>query len=287
MKSMTGYGEATVVGSAVRITVQLRTLNHRNLDMQLRVPRLYLSIEEEIRNKLRQRISRGRVELFLGRSPLKGQGRRLEVDEELLNQYLLALRGIKSKRGLEGEVDLSLLSKFPDLFYFREQDVLGESERSLVLKAVELSLRELDRAREREGRITKRDIHDQVRGLRKIAGVLRREAKKILVRLKESLPSRETVESWENQKGRSDIVNSALKGDINEEVVRFGSHVEGLLELLRGREPVGKKMEFLLQEVQRELSTISAKAPHLSVVRLVLAGKERVEKMREQAQNIE
>ncbi|MFQ5902610.1 MAG: YicC/YloC family endoribonuclease, partial [Candidatus Binatia bacterium] len=110
MKSMTGYGEAAAQGKWTKITVQLRTLNHRHLDIQLRVPREYLSIEEEIRKRIRQRISRGRVDLFITRFPLKGRGRKLELDESLLSQYLQSLRRAKRKFGLRGDVDLSIFS---------------------------------------------------------------------------------------------------------------------------------------------------------------------------------
>ncbi|MCZ6451335.1 MAG: hypothetical protein O6918_10825, partial [Deltaproteobacteria bacterium] len=95
MNSMTGYGEAEAQGKLAKVTVQLRTLNHRHLDIQLRVPRVYLSVEEEMRRKVRQRISRGRIEIFVTRFVLRGQGRRLELDEGLLEQYIKSLRRAK------------------------------------------------------------------------------------------------------------------------------------------------------------------------------------------------
>ncbi len=284
---MTGYGEAAAQGKIAKVTVQMRTVNHRHLDIQLRVPRSYLSIEEAIRQKIRQKLSRGRVELFITRSPIKGKGRRLELDDVLLGQYLSTLRQAKNKFGLKGEMDLVLLSRLPDLFEFREDDGHWENERRLVLRTVESALVSLDHSRGREGNHLRLDIQGQVRQLQKVCVGLRQEAKKIHKSLMESLGSKEPGKIPEGQRPGKDYENSLPKGDIHEEVVRLKSHMEGLSRLVRQRGSVGKKLDFLLQEAQRELSTIGAKASHLSTVGLVLSGKEKVEKIREQAQNVE
>lgn len=287
MKSMTGYGEAESHGRWAKIAVQLRSLNHRHLDIQLRVPREYLSAEEEIRKTIRQRISRGRVELFITRSPLKGQSRKLELDEGLLSQYLSSLRRAQKKFGLKGEVDISLCSRLPELFQLRDAEVSEEDEREIVLKTLDLALKKLERSREREGRHLKMDVQSQTQHLRKASVGLSKEAEKISLRLKDSLSLGEGGISLENQREASEIAGVNFKGDIHEEVVRLKTHIEALARLIKEREPVGKKMDFLLQEIQRELNTIGSKVPHLSVVQWVLAGKEKVEKIREQAQNIE
>ena len=287
MKSMTGYGEAAAQGRHSKITVQLRTLNHRHLDVQLRIPREYLSVEEELRKMIRQRISRGRVDLFVTRSPLKSPGRRLELDEGLLKQYLCSLKSARKKFGLKGEINLSIFSSFPDLFQLREVEIKEEGERSLLLKTLGLALKNLGRSRDREGRHLKSDIQLQIRHLRRICAALMREEKTVRLRLKDYLPLKEGGNSSQVQKEASEIGNWSFKGDIHEEVVRLKSHGGELARLVLEREPVGKKIEFLLQEIQRELNTISSKMPHLSVVQLVLEGKGRVEKIREQVQNIE
>ena len=287
MRSMTGYGEATAHGKLAKITVQLRTLNHRHLDLQFRLPREYLALEEEIRRKIRQRISRGRVELFVTRSPLKGLGRRLALDEELGGQYLQAIRRAQKKFALRWEMDLSLFSRLPELFQLREEEVKGEEEKELVLGALDSALGNLERSRRREGLELASDIRSQVRHLQKISTSLAREAERISRRLKESLSAGGEGDAPETQAEAAGMSNMSFKGDVNEEVVRLKSHVTTLARLLGAQEPIGKKIDFLLQEIQRELNTISSKAPHLSVVQLVLAGKERAEKVREQTQNIE
>ncbi len=287
MKSMTGYGEATAQGKIAKVTVQVRTVNHRHLDIQLRVPRSYLAVEEAIRQKIRNRLSRGRVEIFITRSPLKGKGRRLELDDVLLGQYLATLKKVKKRFDLKGEMDLALLSRLPDLFEFKENDETWENERALVLKTVESAVGNLERSRGREGNHLRHDIQHQVQQLQKVWSALSREAKNIHKALIQSLGPRETGDLIEGHRPGKEYENSLPKGDIHEEVVRLKSHVEGLSKLTREPGSVGKKMDFLLQEAQRELSTIGAKASQLSTVGLMLSGKEKVEKIREQVQNVE
>lgn len=288
MKSMTGYGEASSQIRGTRVTVQVRSLNHRHLDLQLRAPREYLSFEEEIRKVIRQKISRGRLDVFINRSQAKGQSRRLELDEALLGQYLAAVRQAKGKYQLSGDFSVSLLSTIPDLFQVREVEFNAAAERQGVFKILDAALTRLERAREREGRQLKSDMQSQIRHLKRISILLESRASEIGTRLQKSVVTPKDREGApRTDRDVADAANWILKGDINEEVVRLKSHVEALARVLGEKEPVGKKVDFLLQEVQRELNTISSKVPHLSVVQLVLEGKERVEKIREQTQNIE
>ena len=287
MKSMTGYGEGAAQGRWVKVLVQVRTLNHRHLDVQLRVPREYLSFEEDLRKVIRQKISRGRIEVFVTRSFLKGQTRALELDEELMAQYVKALQHAQRKFALQGEVNLSLFSSLPELFRVRDAEVSEGDERSLVLRSLAAALKNLERSRRREGHQLKLDVQSQVRFLKEVVSDLVGEAREMALKREDARPSREEVMAPESVGPPADARSATFKGDIHEEVVRLKSHVAALAGLIAAREPIGKKLDFLLQEIQRELNTVSSKAPELAVVRLVLAGKETVEKIREQAQNVE
>jgi uncharacterized protein (TIGR00255 family) len=288
MKSMTGYGEASRMARGAKISVQARSLNHRHLDLQLRVPREYLSFEEEIRKMIREKISRGRIELFINRYPEKGRARKLEMDEELLRQYLASMRQAKRKFKLAGDPELSLLSTLPDLFHVREVEADAAGERQGLFGALAEALRKLEASREREGRQLKADMQAQARHLTRIAVTLAARAEETLNRIQRPLvPARNDENFARPDDSGTDSLGVILKGDINEEVVRLKSHVSALAAVLHEKEPVGKKIDFMLQEVQRELNTISSKAPQLPVVQQVLEGKERVEKIREQTQNIE
>ncbi|HEY7216932.1 MAG TPA: YicC/YloC family endoribonuclease [Candidatus Binatia bacterium] len=283
MKSMTGYGEASLNIRGTKITVQIRSLNHRHLDLQLRVPREYLSFEEEIRKSIREKISRGRIDLFVNRYAPKLQTRKLEMDGALVGQYVAGMKQLKKKYHLAGEVGVALLANLPELFHVREVEVDHHGERETLLRTLQAALRKLERAREREGAQLRADMDGQIAHIKRIAAALGELSVENGLRAQRTPGSEGQVIS----KDPAELATTILKGDINEEIVRLKTHVAALAKVTRECEPVGKKIDFMLQEVNRELNTISSKVPNLSVIQLVLQGKERVEKIREQTQNIE
>lgn len=286
MKSMTGYGEASQNIHGARITVQIRSVNHRHLDLQVRTPREYMSFEEEIRKLLREKISRGRIDLFVNRYVAKGQSRKLEMDEALIGQFLSGVAQLKKKYKLGGEVDVALVSNIPDVFHVREVEIDSKGERQAVLKALNGALKKLEQSREREGIHLRTDMEAQIGHLREIATAL--EARSLETGARQSKGGWPDGQNGERPERNTPEVSTAIaKGDINEELVRLKTHVAALAKVVREREPVGKKVDFMLQEVNRELNTITSKVPYLPVTQLILQGKERVEKIREQTQNIE
>ena len=286
MKSMTGYGEGSQNVKGAKLTVQIRSVNHRHLDLQVRAPREFLSFEEEIRKLVRSKISRGRIDLFVNRYAAKGQSRKLEMEEALVGQYIAGVTQLKKKFKLSGEIDVSLLATIPDLFHLREVEIDGVSERRAVLKALHIALKKLEQSREREGGQLRADMESQIGHLREITNNLEARSVENGLRLQNGATA-EGHGGEGTEKQAPDVSNPAFKGDINEELVRLKAHVAALARIVREREPVGKKIDFMLQEVNRELNTISSKVAYLPVTQLVLQGKERVEKIREQTQNIE
>ncbi|HZD40068.1 MAG TPA: YicC/YloC family endoribonuclease [Terriglobales bacterium] len=287
MRSMTGYGEGAKTWRGARIAVQVRSLNHRHLDLQLRGPREYLAFEEDIRKTLRGKIGRGRIELFINRSSTSGGGKRLDLDDELMGQYLRAIERAKKKFHLTGEVEIVWIAKFPDLFRIRDSEVDVKKERDALFQALSSALQQLERSRVREGRQLMRDMVSQVGHLKRISRKLKNQAAEHRPRLQKTALASNGENLAQGSEDSSGASNWVLKGDVNEEVVRLQSHITALGGVMRESQPVGKKIDFILQEVQRELNTISSKLPHFPVVQLVLQGKERVEKIREQTQNIE
>lgn len=286
MKSMTGYGEAGQNIHGAKVTVQIRSLNHRHLDLQLRVPREYLAFEEEIRKSVREKISRGRIDLFINRYGAKAHARKLEMDDALVEQYVAGLKQLKKKYRLAGEVGVSMLTNLPELFHIREVEINHASERQAVLKALGAALKKLERSREREGAQLKADMESQIGHIKQIAEELEGHAAEGSMRLSKEATA-DVPNGARTEKDAAETATTIGKNDINEEIVRLKAHVAALSKVTREREPVGKKIDFMLQEVNRELNTISSKVPHLPVIQLVLQGKERVEKIREQTQNIE
>jgi uncharacterized protein (TIGR00255 family) len=285
MKSMTGYGEASQNVSGAKVTVQIRSLNHRHLDLQLRVPREYLSFEEMIRKAVREKIARGRIDLFINRYGTKPQGKKLEINDGLVGQYIASLKQLKRKYRLAGELGLSSLTQVPELFHIREVEADHVGERDAVLKALGSALTKLERSREREGRQLRVDMESQINHVKQVAHELESWAEAVVRAQKDS--TGQAQNGAIRERDPNETASPVGKGDINEEIVRLKAHVAELAKVTREREPVGKKIDFMLQEVNRELNTISSKVPNLPVIQLVLRGKERVEKIREQTQNIE
>lgn len=288
MKSMTGYGEAAHQGKHAKITVQVRSLNHRHLDLQLRAPREYLGFEEEIRKSVRAAVNRGRIDLFINRTSVSGRAREVELDEDLLGKYLKAIQRAKKNFRLAGEIGVAIFASVPDLLRVREVEANAGSEKEGLFAAVKSALRKLEQSRSREGRQLKSDMQSQLRHLKGIAADLEKHAGQFAPRLAKS--SAGCINGEVDAGIVTEISDGAgwmLKGDVNEEVVRLKTHVGALAAVIHEDEPIGKKIDFMLQEVQRELNTISSKIPLFPVVQLVLQGKERVEKIREQTQNVE
>jgi uncharacterized protein (TIGR00255 family) len=236
---------------------------------------------------LRERITRGRVDLFVNRFAVKGTERTLELDEPLLRQYLGSIKAAKKKFRLAGDLDVALLTSGPDLFRVREIEVDAKAEREAVFQALGSALRKLDQSRRREGSQLAADMQLQIDHLKKTSAEIEARAAEIGTRLAKSTGAAKEGNGAPRGDRNGEAQIWAFKGDINEEVVRLKTHVAALAGALRESDPVGKKIDFMLQEIQRELNTISSKMPQLEVVQLVLAGKERVEKIREQTQNIE
>lgn len=287
MKSMTGYGEASHQNKYAKITVQVKSLNHRHLDLQLRVPREYLGFEEEIRKSLRETVSRGRIELFINRTSAPGHAREVELDEDLLGKYLKAIQRAKNKFHLKGEFGVSIFSSLPDLLRVRDSEVNLRMEKQALFTAVRSALQKLEESRIREGRHLRMDMQSQLRHLKSTASELEKHAGHAPSPMKGSAAGTSDEAATRAGLEALEATSTVFKGDINEEVVRLKTHTAALGSILREAGAVGKKIDFILQEIQRELNTISAKVPVLAVVQLVLQGKERVEKIREQTQNVE
>jgi uncharacterized protein (TIGR00255 family) len=292
MRSMTGYGTAATAVPGGRVTVEVHSLNQRFLDVRIVAPREYAPWEGELRDLVRAAAARGRIELLVNRTVgANGQRFRVEVRSDLARAYVAALRRLKREMRLAGEVDVALLRGMPELVRTVEQAADPAREMPAVRRAVRRALAALDRERRREGGHLGRDMSARVGALARIARTLegrlpaavrdlQRRAAERVTRLAAGVPV-------DAQRLAQEAAILAERGDVTEELVRLGSHLEALRGLLRAREPTGKRIEFLLQEVHREVNTIGSKMLDPRVSGLVLDAKAEVEKLREQVQNVE
>jgi uncharacterized protein (TIGR00255 family) len=292
MRSMTGYGVGTATSAAVRVSVEIRGVNQRYLDVRLVAPREYAAWERQLRERVQAVAQRGRVEVTVVRTPFADRRPyRVAVRTELARAYVDAARALRKQLGLAGEVALADVLRLPDLFEVSEEPPEVKRELATVLQAVGRALDAFDRERRREGRNLARDMQRRTASLKRATAAIRRRLPEVLATLRRQVEERlvRLVGGAEVDAGRvaHEVALLAERSDVTEELVRLESHLGALASALAASGPVGKRVEFLLQEIQRELNTTGAKAGDTQVTDLVLAAKGEVEKLREQVQNVE
>ncbi|MFN2378421.1 MAG: YicC/YloC family endoribonuclease [Candidatus Binatia bacterium] len=290
MKSMTGYGSAAGHAGNCRLTVEVRSVNQRFLDLKLNVPREYGPFEPDLRRVVSAAIERGRVEIHVSRAlPPRSAG--IAVQMDVATAYVKGWKKLQKEFGLKGPLDLSLLASRSDIFVAAEPAADVAVEVAEVKKLLTKALAAHAKEREREGAHLRRDMQERLKRLGAALKSLHKVAALVAPRLKAKLEKRlaELLGSTTMDPARL-VQETALladRCDVNEELVRLGSHLSALADLVRSDEPVAKRIDFVLQEVNRELNTIGSKASDLEVTNLVVSGKADVEKLREQIQNVE
>lgn len=291
LSSMTGYGRGQASREGLFVQVEVRTLNHRFLDWVVRLPASCLALEERIKETIKKRLVRGRVEVHV---TVKSDGSRLQdvqVDRGLLQGYRTALQEAGRVLGLSGEPDWSVLVALPGLFQVVEREVDQPLLAALVEEALESALEQLVAMRRREGEALAADLRAILGRLERlnqeIEELARHQPQLIGQRLKERLAQWPDVRDVEPQRLALEVALLAEKADISEEVQRIKSHLAQCFQQLEAPEAVGRRLEFLAQEIHRELNTIASKAADGRISQRVVEGKTEVERLREQVQNVE
>jgi uncharacterized protein (TIGR00255 family) len=290
---MTGFGAGRAhlrsPGGSGRIAVEVKSVNQRFLDLRFVLPKEYLPFEGDLRKDVEAAVARGRVEVSVSRS-VRLPTPKLQVDLELARAYVAQWRRLQRQLGLPGQVDLSFLRGVGELFRTVEVPRAPQRELPALRRALAEALRRLDRERRREGRALERDIRRRVKRLEELAAAMEERAaanheatqQRVAARMRDLLRG-----GVDESRLAQEAAFQAERSDVSEELVRLRSHLQGIAELLGKAEPVGKRIEFLLQEVQREVNTVASKASDLRLIHLAVEAKGEVEKIREQVQNVE
>ncbi|MBN2800586.1 MAG: YicC family protein [Deltaproteobacteria bacterium] len=291
LRSMTGYGRGEAARGEVSVVVELRSVNNRFRDVQVRAPRSYLPLEPRIHNALKAPFSRGRIDAFVRRS-LGDDPSVVRADIELAREYLAAIQSIaRALPGVsQGEVPVGLLVGQPGVLNVSETEIDVITEWYVVETALGSAVSDLLSMREAEGRALYLDLQHHLGELRgvmmsvdaQIEGVNERLKEKIVGRVRKLLADR-----IEPHRLEQEAALLADKADVSEEVARLRSHAEQFSEALELDEPVGRRLDFLLQEMNREVNTIGSKAAEQPLTSLVVDMKAILERMREQAANVE
>ncbi len=288
---MTGYGSATVAFDGREITLELKSVNHRFLDINIRMPRVLMFAEDELRKAIGKYILRGHVEVNLTYRNTREDSKIINVDRVLVSQYAKAFNEIE-QMGFENNMRVSDVARMPDVLVITQCDDDNEAVLKLILEALEKACDSLNNTRRIEGEKIGEDLKNKLKNIRDISkeienisqGNLNDYATRLQKRLEEYLGDNKLDE----QRLHQEIAIYADKIAIDEELVRLDTHISNMLDyMINGTETVGRKLDFFIQELNREINTIGSKSVNADIAKLVVTAKGEVEKLREQIQNIE
>lgn len=290
IKSMTGFGLGRFENNGREYTVEIKAINHRYNDISIKMPRYLNSLEDKVRSYISQNISRGKLDVFISLVNMSNEGRNIKVDRELAEIYIREMKALINEYGIGDDITATSLMRMPDMVI-----IDNEAEEELYLKelmvALEMAVNNLKTAREQEGKRLADDIKARLEKVSKYVLEVEQRSSSLLEEYKAKLINRVNELNAndimdENRLGQ-EIVLFADKSSICEEVTRLKSHIKLLEDMLNVDGPIGKKLDFLLQEMNRETNTIGSKANCLDITNAVVEMKNEIENIREQIQNIE
>ncbi|MEG1779234.1 MAG: YicC/YloC family endoribonuclease [Oscillospiraceae bacterium] len=291
IRSMTGYGRCQQIIDGRDITVEIRSVNHRYFEFASRVPRSYGFLDEKLKSYLQGKISRGKVEVGVTIVNPQSTGAEVKLNHQLAESYLNALRKLGNEFNLQDDISLSVISRFNDIFTISKAAEDEEEIWNDVATATEEALQKFIDMREREGTRLKEDLLTRLTAIEQNVHEVEQRSpvtvenyrNRLISKLSEILASN----SIDEQRVLTECAIFAEKIAVAEETVRLESHIKQFREILSSAEPVGRKLDFLIQEFNREANTIGSKAQDTEIAKIVIEIKSDIEKMREQIQNIE
>jgi uncharacterized protein (TIGR00255 family) len=290
MRSMTGFGRGEGRAKAVQVVAEIKTVNHKYHDVSIKVPFSYQFLEPEIRDLILSSVSRGKVDFFMkDLSPVRPKT--VEVNENLLREYLRAARKAASHFKLKSDLSMENLLRMPDVLMVTEQERQETEQRQAVLEAVRQSLKALEKMRQAEGLRLGKDMLERAKEVSSVVQQIRQRQKAALaekVRAFKEKVAEFLPEPLQDQTRLATEEGLLLqRQDISEELTRLDSHLEALQQALKEKTSVGRKLDFLMQEMNRETNTIGSKSADSKMAQSVVRLKELLEQLREQIQNIE
>ena len=293
MKSMTGYGRGECTMYERKFTVEIKAVNHRYNDITVKLPRAIMGFEDEIKKAISKKVFRGKLDVFVNFESFSQEDVNISVNEPLAKSYTETLRKLKSDLQLEGDVTIEMVSKFPDVITV-DKNISNENTeneiRECLMKAVEDATDAFVAMREVEGETLKKNIIEKVAfvndALQKIEERAPFVSKDYRARLEAKLADLDEIQVDESRL-LTEVMLFADKACIDEEITRLHSHISQMYSIVEESVPVGRKLDFLVQEMNRETNTIGSKANNLEIVNGVIEIKTQLEDIREQVQNIE
>ena len=291
IKSMTGYGRNETLFDLYKITFEIKSVNNRFLDASVRLPRSFLFAEEPIKDAVQKHISRGKVDVFVSVDSSQAGDMAVKVNEPLLKGYMEALRHIAEEYQLPNDLSAVSVSRFPDVLVVEKKEMDAEAITAGICEIAERALCDFDAMRLREGEKLRDDVLNRLQVIDDLVSTVEREAPKTVADYRARLEQKmaEVLGTAGIDQNRI-LAEAAIFADhiaVDEETVRLRSHMAQLKTMISGQSPIGRKIDFLIQEFNREANTTGSKCQNSEIAHVVVDLKSEIEKIREQIQNIE
>ena len=291
LKSMTGYGRSEMTVSGRHIIFEIKSVNHKYFEFNSRISRGYLFLEDKLKAYLQGKLSRGKVDVFLQIETLEDADAQVQVNHSLAAGYYAALQELRERYSLPDEPTLALLTRYGDIFSVHRAPENEEEIWQAVQQAAEPAVESFLRMREAEGARLREDILSKAQRILELVGQVEQETPQTVKEYQERLEAKiqELLGDahFDEQRVLTEVAVFADKVAVDEETVRLRSHFQQLEKLIDSQEPVGRKIDFLVQEMNREANTIGSKSVNSRIAYLVVDIKSEIEKIREQVQNVE
>lgn len=292
VKSMTGYGRGESSDGGFGLIVELRALNHRYLDLVIRMPKELSSFEDTVRKQIKEELFRGRIEVYVTIHETVHTARSVIIDENLAKAYLEAFQALRESLSLDEEKwTASSLASLPDVLQINKNEIEPERVSSVLESGLEEALIRLNLQRKREGERLEVDIARRIEIVKEMVHNMKDKSPQVLKDYQKRLDNRlrelHNCSDYDKQRFFTEVAFFAERSNIDEELVRLQSHLHTFKEDLSKDDGLGRKLDFLAQEINREINTIASKSNDLEISRMVVESKSEMEKIREQIQNIE
>ena len=291
IKSMTGYGSAKGTVESLNITIELKSVNNRYLDASVRLPRNFLFAEDTVKSVVQKHISRGKVDVFVSVDSSSSSDLTVKVNEALLKGYIDAIAHISEEYGLHNDLSALSASRFPEVLSVEKKELDADAISAGISEIAERALADFDQMRLREGEKLRDDVLSKLNTIESLVSQIEQESPRTVADYRARLEAKmnEVLGSSGIEESRI-LTEAAIFADhiaVDEETVRLRSHMSQLRQMINGSSPTGRKIDFLIQEFNREANTIGSKCQSSDIAHVVVDLKAEIEKIREQIQNIE
>lgn len=290
MNSMTGFGRANLEKNSREYIIEIKSVNHRYNDISIKAPRNLLFLEEKIRKSVLNRVSRGKIDIYITYLNFGSEGKKVIINRDLAKLYIDELKMMANENGIDSDIKVTEISKFPDVLTLEENENQEAIEEELI-ECLNMALDKFTNMRIQEGNVIKKDLEERIQKVedntKKISEYSSGLVSEYIVKLENRINEILKTDVVDKNRLAQEIVIYSDKCSVEEELTRLKSHIIQFRELINKNEPVGKRLDFLIQEMNREVNTIGSKSGNIEITNSVVELKTVLEDIREQVQNIE